>query len=91
MGQRSAELGEGADWEVPMPSIFGGGRREGEAFVGKRTKVGHMLADEHAGPQQRRMHRAALRPRVVDIVAIDPNQPGAAIDEQLAASSRQEG
>src|SRR5687768_12497422 len=78
-----AEQRKRAHWEGPHALDLRRRGGEGEALVGQSAEVGHMLADEDAGPEQCRMHRSAPGPRVVDIVAVDADQRRPAVDQQL--------
>lgn len=73
----------------PIPPTFGRRGRETEAGVGQPVQVGQMLADRHARAEQDRVDRPGARAGVVDIVAVDADQPRAARHQRLRGGGGQ--
>src|SRR5215213_10173318 len=87
---RSAEHCVGAHWETAHPAHLRRHGREAKAFVRKLAETGHMLADDHAGAEQLGMYGTRAAAGVVDIVAVDPDQQRAIVDQPLRRLSGKE-
>src|SRR3546814_2976051 len=88
--RRSADFGEGTYMEGAHAGYLRRRGREAETLIGQRAQVRHMLANRDAGAKQHAVDRAGAGMRVVDIVAVDADQPRPALDQQPSGGRGQE-
>ena len=89
-GFHRVELGVGAHRERPHPGDLGRDGAELEAAVGKRAEPGQMFADRNSRGQQDAVHRPRPAARIVDIVAVDPDERRALARPAIAPPLRSE-
>src|SRR4051794_14435439 len=87
----SAEHSVSAHWESPHPPNLGRYGGESEILVGKTAKVGHMLANRNVRRQQASVNRPRPDARVVDIIAVYPDDCGFICDQPVRSVGGQEG
>ena len=71
-----------------MPRTFGGTAEKRKPSSGRLLRPGHMLADRDVGAEQRGVNRPRSHARVVDIVAVDPDQRRSILDQPVRRSPR---
>ena len=84
------QSGVGPHGERPHASDLGRHRRKAKADVGKLIQPGQMLADRNVRAEQQAVDRPRPCSRIVDIVAVDPDERRPALDQRSRGGFGQE-